>query len=98
MNEQNILLADVLRHNDTYDVSAVETMYREVLAKLSRKVVVFDDDPTGIQTTHDVYVYTRWDVETLTEALLDPYPMFYVLTNSRALTAKEAGALLREAA
>ena len=98
MNEQNILLADALRHNDAYDAGAVEALYREALAKLSRKVVVFDDDPTGIQTTHDVYVYTRWDVETLTEAFLDPYPMFYILTNSRALTAKETEALHKEAA
>ena len=32
------------------------------------KIVVLDDDPTGIQTVHDVYVYTDWELSTLREA------------------------------
>ena len=89
MNETNILLEDVLRHNDTYDPVLVEDLYQAALLKQHRKIVVFDDDPTGIQTTHGVYVYTRWDVDTLEEAFEDPHRMFYILTNSRSLTSKQ---------
>ena len=65
---------------------------RAALAGLGRKIVVLDDDPTGIQTVHDVYVYTRWDRETLLEAFRAPEQMFFVLTNSRGLTAEESRA------
>lgn len=32
-----------------------------------RKIVVLDDDPTGVQTVHDVSVYTGWDLESIRE-------------------------------
>ena len=65
---------------------------RTALAGLGRKIVVLDDDPTGVQTVHDVYVYTRWDRETLTEAFREPDTMFFILTNSRSHRAREPGA------
>ena len=65
---------------------------RAALPGLNRKIVVLDDDPTGVQTVHDVYVYTRWDRETLTEAFREPDTMFFLLTNSRGLTAPESRA------
>ena len=65
---------------------------RNALAGLGRKIVVLDDDPTGVQTVHDVYVYTRWDRETILEAFRAPEQMFFVLTNSRGLTAAESRA------
>ena len=65
----------------------------DALSGLDRKIVVLDDDPTGVQTVHDVYVYTRWDLETLIEAFREPDTMFFVLTNSRGLTMPESRAL-----
>ncbi len=62
------------------------------LAGLDRKIVVLDDDPTGVQTVHDVYVYTCWDRETMIEAFREPEAMFFILTNSRGLTAPESRA------
>lgn len=70
----------------------------EALSKLNRKIVVLDDDPTGVQTVNGVYVYTRWDRKTMREAFLAPEQMFFVLTNSRGLTAAESHALHEEAA
>jgi len=63
-----------------------------------RAVVVLDDDPTGTQTVYDVSVYTRWDAETLADALRAERTGFYVLTNSRGLPEAEAVALNRELA
>jgi uncharacterized protein YgbK (DUF1537 family) len=68
------------------------------LAQLGRKIVVLDDDPTGIQTVHGVSVYTAWDAQTMREAFAEPCPLFFVLTNSRALTARQTEALHREIA
>ena len=71
---------------------------RAALEGLQRKIVVLDDDPTGVQTVHGVYVYTRWDEATMTEAFRAPERMFFVLTNSRALTAEESRAQHRQIA
>lgn len=54
-----------------------------------RKIIVLDDDPTGIQTVHGVYVYTDWTEESIREGFTDENPMFFLLTNSRGLTAEE---------
>ncbi len=40
------------------------------------KIIVLDDDPTGSQTVHSCLLLTRWDVDTLSEALLDDSPLF----------------------
>lgn len=61
-----------------------------------RKIVVLDDDPTGIQTVNDIFVFTQWDKATITEGLLGDEPIFYILTNSRALTKQETINLHRE--
>jgi uncharacterized protein YgbK (DUF1537 family) len=55
-----------------------------------RRVVVLDDDPTGVQTVHDIDVLTTWDVDALAGALCAAEPLFYILTNSRALPREEA--------
>ncbi|MEO1144157.1 MAG: four-carbon acid sugar kinase family protein [Cyanobacteria bacterium J06638_22] len=60
------------------------------------KIIVLDDDPTGSQTVHGCLLLMRWDVETLKEGLADASPIFFVLTNTRALTPEQAGALTRE--
>ena len=70
----------------------------EAQNSLNRKIVVLDDDPTGVQTVHDVYVYTRWDRETIRDAFRAPERMFFILTNSRGLTAPESRAQQREIA
>ncbi|MCM1078488.1 MAG: hypothetical protein NC344_00135 [Bacteroidales bacterium] len=61
------------------------------------KMVVFDDDPTGIQTVHGCLLITDWSEENITEAMNDKQPFFYLLTNTRALTASEAERVLESA-
>jgi len=60
------------------------------------KIVVLDDDPTGSQTVHGCLLLTRWDVETLHEALQDASPLFFVLTNTRGMDAGRAEMITRE--
>jgi uncharacterized protein YgbK (DUF1537 family) len=60
------------------------------------KIIVLDDDPTGSQTVHSCLLLTRWDVETLKLGLSDDSPIFFVLTNTRALTPEQATDVTRE--
>ena len=54
------------------------------------KIVVLDDDPTGIQTIHGCYLVAQWDQEKLETALNDDIDFFYVLVNSRGKNREEA--------
>jgi len=60
------------------------------------KIIVLDDDPTGSQTVHSCLLLLRWDVETLRLGLEDAAPIFFVLTNTRAMTAENALATTQE--
>lgn len=60
------------------------------------KIIVLDDDPTGSQTVHSCLLLTRWDVETLRLGLQDECPIFFILTNTRALTPEQAVEVTRE--
>jgi uncharacterized protein YgbK (DUF1537 family) len=59
------------------------------------KIIVLDDDPTGSQTVHSCLLLTQWDVETLKLGLTDAAPIFFILTNTRALSAIEAAEVTR---
>lgn len=60
------------------------------------KIIVLDDDPTGSQTVHGCLLLTRWDVDILRVALADSSPLFFVLTNTRGMSAERANAVTRE--
>lgn len=60
------------------------------------KIVVLDDDPTGIQTVHGIYVYTDWSEESIRAGFTDGNPMFFLLTNSRGFTVEETRQVHRQ--
>ncbi len=57
-----------------------------------RTIVILDDDPTGTQTVHNVPVITQCSEEVIEKEMLIS-PVFFILTNSRALQAKDAETL-----
>ena len=61
------------------------------------KLVVLDDDPTGIQTVHDCLLITQWDEDSVRKGFADAEPFFYILTNTRAMTREDAEQVTREA-
>lgn len=69
---------------------------RSMLEKQRTKIVVLDDDPTGIQTVQDCLLLTQWTPEDLQKAFEHEAPMFYILTNSRSLEEADAIRLNRE--
>ncbi|HEU0116123.1 MAG TPA: four-carbon acid sugar kinase family protein [Thermomicrobiales bacterium] len=60
------------------------------IAASGRKVVALDDDPTGVQTVHDLAVLADWSVPMLATELARDRPAFFILTNSRSMPAPEA--------
>ncbi|MCY7369261.1 MAG: four-carbon acid sugar kinase family protein [Chamaesiphon sp.] len=60
------------------------------------KIIVLDDDPTGSQTVHSCLLLTQWDVETLKLGLTDAAPIFFILTNTRAMEPAQAAAVTGE--
>ena len=71
------------------DEKLVDGLLAEEIAKNNRKIVVLDDDPTGVQTVHDIHVYTGWDEESIRKGFLEENNLFYILTNSRGFTEEE---------
>jgi uncharacterized protein YgbK (DUF1537 family) len=74
------------------------SIVRRQVAEGRTKVVVLDDDPTGTQTVHGVDVLAAWPVEMLAAALSDRRPCFYILTNTRSMSAGHASAVVGEIA
>ncbi|MBW4574656.1 MAG: four-carbon acid sugar kinase family protein [Aphanothece sp. CMT-3BRIN-NPC111] len=60
------------------------------------KIIVLDDDPTGSQTVHSCLLLMRWDVDTLRLGLAEDSPIFFVLTNTRAIAPAPAAEVTRE--
>ena len=65
-------------------------------ADIGKTIVVLDDDPTGTQTVHDITVFTTWETEELEKELQDEKGLFYVLTNSRAMSKETTIAVHKE--
>lgn len=78
--------------------TALATALAEALNKSRRKIVVLDDDPTGVQTVSGIHVYTDWSRESIAQGFLEDNPMFFVLTNSRGMTREETTACHRQVA
>ena len=63
---------------------------RHTFLQSEKTVVVFDDDPTGTQTCHDVVVLTSWSIELIVEELKKNPSILFILTNSRSLPEESA--------
>jgi len=86
MAEVKPLNVSVLSEVPPVDAEKADAILKEMLDKLDKKIIALDDDPTGVQTVNNIFVYTDWAVPTLEEAFNDPNKISFVLTNSRGLT------------
>ena len=90
--------AEILKKYPIPDIKAIDQMLAQELEKNKSKVIVLDDDPTGVQTVHDIWVFTKWTEEILEKGFRSDERVFYILTNSRAMTEQETWALHKEIA
>lgn len=95
---ENILSADVLLSYPQVDMAKAEQLLQMEIKRSGKKIVVLDDDPTGVQTVHDVSVYTDWTEQSIRRGFEEKNHLFFILTNSRALTAEQTGKVHREIA
>ena len=71
------------------DENQVNELLTKELEQFNKKIIVLDDDPTGVQTVHNISVYTDWSAESIEAGFKEDNSMFFILTNSRSFTAEE---------
>lgn len=71
------------------DNSKAEELLSQAMEGFHKKLVVLDDDPTGVQTVHDVSVYTDWEEASIGCGFEEKESMFFILTNSRSFSTEE---------
>ena len=81
--------ADILTSFKEIDEAAVDALLAKEIAANNKKIVVLDDDPTGVQTVHDISVYTNWDKDSIRMGFEEENNLFYIMTNSRGFTAEQ---------
>ncbi len=74
----------------------VDMLLARAVEESKCKIIVLDDDPTGVQTVHDVSVYTDWSVESMKAGMEEKEKLFFVLTNSRGFTEEQTARVHRE--
>ena len=92
------LNVSVLNSFPAVNEQALDELLAKEISANPMKIVVLDDDPTGVQTVHDVSVYTDWSVESIRAGFAEDNKVFYILTNSRGMTEPETTKAHREIA
>ncbi|UPO89751.1 four-carbon acid sugar kinase family protein [Niallia sp. Man26] len=90
--------AEYLNQLPAVDKKAADQLAAAALKELNKKIIVLDDDPTGVQTVNNISVFTDWSKEAIEAGFQEDSSMFFILTNSRGLTVKETEEVHREIA
>ena len=80
---------EVLKQYSPVNEGVIDRLLNEEINKSQTKFVVLDDDPTGIQTVHDISVFTDWSKASMRKGFIDENRLFYILTNSRSMTPEQ---------
>lgn len=83
------LCAQILNSYKKIDEAYVDLLLDKEIARNQKKIVVLDDDPTGVQTVHDISVYTNWEKDSIRQGFEETNNLFYILTNSRGFTIEQ---------
>ncbi len=81
--------AEVLTSYKRIDEAYIDALLKKEIEANNKKIVVLDDDPTGVQTVHDISVYTNWEKDSIRQGFEEENNLFYVLTNSRGFTTEQ---------
>ncbi|TYA78740.1 four-carbon acid sugar kinase family protein [Seonamhaeicola marinus] len=92
-----ISLSNILTDLPEVDSTNYRSLNAELFKVLGKACIVIDDDPTGNQTVYDIPLLSNWNIETLVKEL-KVSPVFYILTNSRSLSAQETSKVYKEIA
>ena len=91
MAEEKKLSLEILKSYKSIkiDEKKLDTILFLLMEESRKKIIVLDDDPTGVQTVHDVSVYTDWSEESIRTGFNEKNRLFYILTNSRGFTVEQ---------
>jgi len=78
------------------DTASLDAQLNPILDSFERKILVLDDDPTGVQTVHGIAVYTDWDEQSIQNIFDEQASMVFILTNSRGMTREETQRIYKE--
>lgn len=92
------LKAEVLSSYKKINEEYIDGLLKKEIELNNKKIVVLDDDPTGVQTVHDISVYTDWSKDSIRSGFNEKNNLFYILTNSRGFTAEQTTKAHREIA
>lgn len=88
MKEERVT-AEILKKQYPVDREKADKILAKEAGQNRRKLIVLDDDPTGVQTVHDISVYTDWTLESIRNGFAEENNLFFILTNSRGLTEEQ---------
>jgi len=89
MEKVMILGIEVLKEYPQINDEMVQNLLINEIKSNQDKIIVLDDDPTGVQTVHDISVYTDWSYESIRSGFQEENKMFYILTNSRGFSVEQ---------
>ena len=87
---------EILKKYPSNENDALRSDISEILRNQKIKLIILDDDPTGIQTVHDCLLLSNWKSENLATAFCDNTPFFYILANTRSMTSVDSERITRE--
>jgi len=84
-----------LQNEDTKDYRSLNS---SLFLNSDKACIVIDDDPTGNQTVYDIPLLSSWSIDVFVKEFIEGTPVFFVLTNSRSLTAEATSKIYKEIA
>ena len=83
-----VLKEELFKDIPAGDEERVDTMLAKEREDFHKKIIVLDDDPTGVQPVNGIHVYTDWSEDSIAAGFAEEQDMFFILTNSRAFSAQ----------
>ena len=86
MEKLSIDILEKYQNKDKNNIKIIDEKLNDIFSNFNKKIIVLDDDPTGVQTVHDISVYTNWNIENIEKGFNESNSMFFILTNSRSFS------------
>ncbi|WP_445668986.1 four-carbon acid sugar kinase family protein [Oceanobacillus sp. FSL K6-0118] len=86
----------VLDRYKNYNEIELQQQYDLKMKNFKHKIIILDDDPTGVQKVHGVHVYTDWSESSILDGFQSNEQMFFILTNSRSFSEEKTIEVYKE--
>ncbi len=94
----SITLSNILEQLPIESQIDFRSKNQHLFKQKDKACIIIDDDPTGNQTVYDIPLLTTWDLNVFVTEFINKIPVFFVLTNSRSLSAEKTSQIYKEIA